>query len=243
MSAESETRRLSNGGRLEMSQSEQSKTECKERRQRQRQRLKKREKRRQRQRQEESQRLRQSQREKADVEAVTGAEVEGKFQGKIETTAEAASAPNAVDVATCLVGHDLAECNSMRVHKEAPSTSTQNPPNSNSNSNLNPNPSRKLSAAQCGLLHCATRRWLSWWHAAWGMLRVVVAAVAEADIAHLPHDFIKQNQQQQQAWPGLLLSCLPHVRLSCCCCCCNLLLILLQFLLLLLLLLLPLQLH
>lgn len=34
------------------------------------------------------------------------------------------------------------------------------------------------------------------------MLRVVVAAVAEADIAHLPHDFIKQNQQQQQAWPG-----------------------------------------
>lgn len=47
----------------------------------------------------------------------------------------------------------------------------------------------------------ATRRSLSWWHAAWGMLRVVV--VAEADIAHLPHDFIKHKQQQQQSGAGL----------------------------------------
>lgn len=45
------------------------------------------------------------------------AEVKGKFEGKIEATAEAESAPNAVDVATCLVGHDLAKCNAMRVHK------------------------------------------------------------------------------------------------------------------------------
>lgn len=33
------------------------------------------------------------------------------------------------------------------------------------------------------------------------MLRVVV--VAEADIAHLPHDFIKHKQQQQQSGAGL----------------------------------------
>lgn len=45
------------------------------------------------------------------------AEVKGKFEGKIEATAEAESAPNAVDVATCLVGHDLAKCNAMRVYK------------------------------------------------------------------------------------------------------------------------------
>lgn len=97
-------------------------------------------------------------------------------------------APNAVDVATCLVGHDLAKCNAMRVHKEAPSTPTQNPTNL----------TRKLSAAQCGLLHCAMQcdaRLVG------GMLRIVV--VAEADIAHLPHDFIKHKQQQQQSGAGL----------------------------------------